>query len=279
MPLAKLLRVQPVSTRLPKMFRRWFPPRLAERLAMTTPTLFLVDGTQVAHIPDWKKLLESLLLKQAAIQLYESEDESLRALGPWLCHPDKEDASNIHALFVQHPGYYVSAIRLREGASWQELARQWQKHFNRIDCISSNESYYLRYADVRVLELLPRVMNAHQWHTFTSSIEAWIYVNRALSAKTLIPARQEIPTSGHQLQWTEEQLVFLIDLCWPDALLAQVYELRPHHNQRGQHAAQHAIATQVYQRALTSGHGNDSPYQVQACLKELNQLSQSAKQS
>lgn len=237
-----------------------------------THTLFLVDGAQVLDHAPWMALLEQLHSDGEALALYGTENESLHSLGPWLCRATEAQKTFMDEMFKKHPGHYLSALYLTEGYNWHLLAKQWQTHFNQIACTSSRDCYYLRYADVRVLEALPRVMNPLQWKNFTSGIAQWVYVDRSQKFKTITPGKQETSWPEGPLSWSDEQLAELIELTWPDALLAQVYELRPQYNNPDLHAQQYAVALDAYQQAKASGHGDDTPYQVQACLQALNHL-------
>jgi hypothetical protein len=232
---------------------------------MNEQCFWLFDGAQLINHEEFQTLFIKLAQAHRLQDLYSQESEALHLHGPILCELKPDEIETVEALIEQYIGCYASCLVVN--ASLNELATQWRKFVNFLQC-ESGERYYLRYADTRVLEVLPRIMNAPQWHALTEYVQTWRYVNRAQKIQSIAPKQLELPKKG-TLIWTDHQLALLIDATWPDALLAEVWVVNPDIKNPKLIHQQWQIMCEVYAAAKTQGKESDLAFQMKHAMDAL----------
>lgn len=232
---------------------------------MNEQHLWLFDGAQLINHEDFQALFIKLAQAQRLQDLYSQEPEALHLHGPILCELKPDEIETVKALIEQYFGCYASWLVVN--ASLNELATQWRKSVNLLQC-ESGERYYLRYADTRVLEVLPRIMNVPQWQALTEHVQTWRYVNRAQKIQSIAPKQLEVSEKGG-LIWSDHQVALLIDATWPDALLAEVWAVNPDIKNPKRVHQQWQTMCDVYAAAKTQGKESDLAFQMKRAMDAL----------
>lgn len=235
------------------------------------PYFHLVDGAQVPKDGALAQLLVQWVQRGCAIDLYSALPKAMHLLGPVLCQLDADQLKTFHQVIGRDPrswSYFISTLQPQTGFDFERCAEHLRQHALTVQA-KDGLYYYLRFADTRILDLLPRVMNARQWSVFSQSWQQCVFMDRqgqlqCLDAKSVTPMEE-----GDGLLWNDAQIARLLDLTWPDALLNEVHKLRPAWRDQHTLAQQHAIAKHTYQDAIAQGKGEDIAWQIRACLNSL----------
>lgn len=227
--------------------------------------LWLFDGAQLIEHAQFQQLFKQLMQTHRLVDLYSNEAEALHLHGPLLCDLNADEVDLVQLLFAHEFGFYAS--RLLVNTDTATLVSQWQKTVNLIEC-ETGERYYLRYADTRVFEALPHIMNRTQWQALTAHVQEWFYITRAQKFQRVAPALVEKSGKG-DLVWTDEQLALLIDATWPDALLAEAWSINPNLKVTKLASEQWGAVCDVYAAAKAQGKGSDLSFQMECVLKAL----------
>lgn len=231
--------------------------------------LHIFDGAQIRQLPDVHALLTAFLEQGVVTDLYDQEPKELHGLGPIAGELSDQQVHQFYALLNQRPDGTVHACLSRAALKPDVVTHAAIAHLRKqlFMRFSDGQRFFLRLSDTRVLGVLPQVMNPLQWGQFTEPFQSWAYQGRNGKLKVMPMASTFGEGASGGRDWTDQQLAVLLDLTWPDTLLAEVLEVKPDWMAQASHGEHHARVTQVFQAAKKQNKADDLPWQIQRCLE------------
>ncbi|MDP9911475.1 hypothetical protein J2W27_003599 [Variovorax boronicumulans] len=153
------------------------------------------------------------------ISCYRSLDiEPLGDVAPRLFALDGHPSSDLDILkrLLRHCSERPMLSVLAADATMSELLDQWQPHH--WVYTADGQKLLLRFADTRVLPMLPSVLNPDQWAALTSSVRSWFYIDRT-GQPSICALTDADTTPAFQIELDARQLGTLVDRSEADTLL------------------------------------------------------------
>ncbi|KHK52917.1 hypothetical protein PI87_19280 [Ralstonia sp. A12] len=191
----------------------------------------------------------------------ESTLHELASASPYLLPVGRRSGVDSRALIAALGIHCQGRPMLSFLASWQpadHLVRLWQPCLHPV-AADEGSRYLLRFADTRVLPVLPGAMNPAAWAQLTAPLLRWSYVDRAGALETLWQAESHVEPAtypSHQLVLPQGDIDRMVDAAMPDAVLDLMDRLSPGSLPDTDRAKTYRLVAQAC--ALAGAHGVDA---------------------
>lgn len=213
-------------------------------MSNASTTLCLFDGA--ALHPHERATLWST---GQAFALYDDlDDPQASDSGPiWSWHTSHADAIKVAVWAEPHRAWAAAELHLAPSSSpADEQQDRIARHFRLLRYVHTHDGqrYFFRFADARCLLAMHAVLNPAQRSRLFGPVLCWAFIGRDAHLQALSPDEHPAPAVPN-LHLHAKQLSALLDLTWPDQLLASAIEMHPDIESTIAPVQRHAIATRV----------------------------------
>ncbi len=218
-------------------------PIQIERDALDAATILLFDG---AALHDHER---AMLLHAGAVHaLYDDmNDPQARDAGPlWAWRTSQADSVRTALWDDPQRVWSVALLHVDSSIQSSEIESRMARHFRLLRYVHTHDGqrYFFRFADSRCLQAMHAVLNAAQRSRLFGPVQRWVFAQRDGQLHALLPDASPAPAVP-SLHLHAKQLSALIDLTWPDQLIASALEARPDLDSKTTPAHRHEIGAQL----------------------------------
>lgn len=178
----------------------------------------LVDGAfdlQSRKVPDWPK--KEFLFNYAGF-------EDVVQASPFLLQLETHSAEALKRQLrklIKHRSNRPMLSLLSSKHSVHDICLRWRDFVN--VSVVDDQDLILRFADTRILEILPSCLSPGNWSRLSNMLENWIYFDRQGRLSAVLPKNAEY-VDEKKVELSREEFGCLIDRCEPDAIINFLYK-------------------------------------------------------
>lgn len=200
------------------------------------PAVNAFFATQITASPGlhWALLIDSAfdhgagesLSTARGLNCYASDPlDDLETVAPWLLPLDSGPSGKERlAKAIAHCSGRPMLSVLASASPMRDLVESWHPyHWLHA---SDGQRLILRFADTRVLPVLPEILRAEQWAAIRAPISHWFHIDRSGNAVACVAAGDSVAVPP-RLEVTQQQLDRFVEFAEPDAAADFIFSHAP----------------------------------------------------